>query len=80
MLWFSRDASPCRDEPTSGLDSVTALGLISTLKALAAGSATRHACTIITTIHQPQSKIFHMFDQLFLLQSGCVVSGMCLDV
>lgn len=62
------------DEPTSGLDSVTALGLISTLKALAAGTATRHPCTIITTIHQPQSKIFHLFDQLFLLQSGCVVS------
>lgn len=64
----------CSDEPTSGLDSVTALGLITTLKGLAAGSPSRHPCTIITTIHQPQSKIFHLFDQLFLLQAGSVVS------
>jgi ATP-binding cassette subfamily G (WHITE) protein 2 len=53
---------------------VTALGLMSTLKGLSRGSPARHPCTIVCTIHQPQSKIFHLFDQLFLLQQGCVVS------
>lgn len=48
------------DEPTSGLDSVTALSLCLQLKALANSGA----CTIICTIHQPQSKIFDLFDKL----------------
>lgn len=50
------------DEPTSGLDSVTALSLCTKLKALAVD------CTIINTIHQPQAKIFRLFDKLVLLK------------
>jgi ATP-binding cassette subfamily G (WHITE) protein 2 len=57
------------DEPTSGLDSVTASSLCSLLRDLAHSGA----CTVITTIHQPQSKIFRMFDDLILLKSGRIV-------
>ncbi|KAI9144775.1 P-loop containing nucleoside triphosphate hydrolase protein [Paraphysoderma sedebokerense] len=57
------------DEPTSGLDSVTALSLCQALKDL-----TRCGdCTIITTIHQPQSRIFHLFDDILLLKGGRIV-------
>ncbi|KAJ1628748.1 P-loop containing nucleoside triphosphate hydrolase protein [Pavlovales sp. CCMP2436] len=54
------------DEPTSGLDSVTALSLVRSLRALSDSGA----CTIVCTIHQPQAKIFALFDNLFLLKSG----------
>lgn len=57
------------DEPTSGLDSVTAASLCELLRDLAHSGA----CTVITTIHQPQSKIFRMFDDLLLLKSGRIV-------
>eukprot|EP00122_Pirum_gemmata_P018603 Pgem_evm1s17427 len=54
------------DEPTSGLDSVSAASLCALLRDLAHSGE----CTIITTIHQPQTKIFHMFDDLILLKAG----------
>lgn len=54
------------DEPTSGLDSVTALSLVETLRDLAHSGS----CTIMCTIHQPQSKIYSLFDDLILLQAG----------
>lgn len=57
------------DEPTSGLDSVTALSLCSKLKSLAASGRT----TVICTIHQPQSKLFALFDNLILLKAGEIV-------
>eukprot|EP00611_Tribonema_gayanum_P017883 TRINITY_DN3082_c0_g2_i2.p1 TRINITY_DN3082_c0_g2~~TRINITY_DN3082_c0_g2_i2.p1 ORF type:complete len:379 (+),score=122.33 TRINITY_DN3082_c0_g2_i2:347-1483(+) len=52
------------DEPTTGLDSVTALSLCHTLRKIS------DACTVICTIHQPQSKIFALFDNLILLKAG----------
>jgi ATP-binding cassette subfamily G (WHITE) protein 2 len=57
------------DEPTSGLDSVTALSLCTLLRDIAHSGQ----CTVVTTIHQPQSKIFYMFDDLILLKAGRIV-------
>ncbi|GIL62773.1 hypothetical protein Vafri_16946 [Volvox africanus] len=57
------------DEPTSGLDSVTALSLCRLLRRL----ATSRTCTVVCTIHQPQAKIFNLFDQLLLLNRGNIV-------
>lgn len=56
------------DEPTSGLDSTAANSLIVTLRALAA-----EQMTIITSIHQPSSKVFYAFDHLVLLADGHTV-------
>jgi len=56
------------DEPTSGLDTFTASSLIHSLQQLA-----RSGRTVIATIHQPSSEIFHNFDDLVLLASGKVV-------
>lgn len=56
------------DEPTSGLDSTTAMRILTTIKQLA--SAGR---TVITTIHQPSSRLYHMFDKLILLSEGCPI-------
>ena len=56
------------DEPTSGLDSTTATHLISTLKSLAAGGR-----AIITTIHQPSSRIYRDLDTVMLLSEGRIL-------
>ena len=61
------------DEPTSGLDSVTALDLLKTFHALAHGRESNKAVTIVCSIHQPQSKIFSLFDSLILLKGGNVM-------
>jgi energy-coupling factor transporter ATP-binding protein EcfA2 len=53
------------DEPTSGLDAATSLGLIVTLKNLA-----KSGHTVVTTIHQPSSSMFMMFDNVVLLAEG----------
>lgn len=45
------------DEPTTGLDATSAFQLVRTLKALAAKGR-----TIVTTIHQPRSEIWGLFD------------------
>jgi ATP-binding cassette subfamily G (WHITE) protein 2 len=57
------------DEPTSGLDSVTALSLCRKLRELADAKA----CTVVCTIHQPQAKIFRLFQNLVLLKAGKIV-------
>ena len=56
------------DEPTSGLDSTNAQRILVTLKRLAAGGR-----TIVTTIHQPSSRLYHMFDKVVLLSEGCPI-------
>jgi len=56
------------DEPTSGLDSYAAYSIINTLKDLA-----RLGCTVISTIHQPSSEVFHLFDRVLLLTSGRLI-------
>ncbi|KAK3248410.1 hypothetical protein CYMTET_42122 [Cymbomonas tetramitiformis] len=53
------------DEPTSGLDSFQAQNVVGVLSSLA-----RNSRTVLTTIHQPRSSIFHLFDQLCLLVEG----------
>ena len=63
----------CIDEPSSGLDSNAAEVVIQCLQSL----AERHQMAIITSIHQPNSLILNMFDQLYLLSMGghCVFFG-----
>jgi ABC-type multidrug transport system ATPase subunit len=56
------------DEPTTGLDATSAFQLVRTLKNLA-----RKGRTIITTIHQPRSEIWGMFDGLVILTRGSPV-------
>ncbi|KAI8924870.1 P-loop containing nucleoside triphosphate hydrolase protein [Entophlyctis helioformis] len=56
------------DEPTSGLDTFTAYSVVRALKILASTGR-----SVITTIHQPSSEIFHMFDDLLLLADGRVI-------
>ncbi|CAN6461412.1 unnamed protein product [Victoria cruziana] len=56
------------DEPTSGLDSTTAQRILTTVKGLA-----RVGRTIVTTIHQPSSRLYHMFDKVILLSDGCPI-------
>ncbi|GAV79148.1 ABC_tran domain-containing protein/ABC2_membrane domain-containing protein [Cephalotus follicularis] len=56
------------DEPTSGLDSTTAQRILNTIKRLASGGR-----TVVTTIHQPSSRLYHMFDKVVLLSEGCPI-------
>ncbi|KAI9096775.1 hypothetical protein K1719_025954 [Acacia pycnantha] len=53
------------DEPTSGLDSTTASRIVQILQNIA-----KEGKTVVTTIHQPSSKLFNMFDKLILLGKG----------
>lgn len=56
------------DEPTSGLDSTTALRIVEMLQDIAEAGK-----TVITTIHQPSSRLFHKFDKLILLGKGSLL-------
>ncbi|XVE53381.1 hypothetical protein DITRI_Ditri02bG0199700 [Diplodiscus trichospermus] len=53
------------DEPTSGLDSTTAHRIVGTVRFLARGGR-----TVITTIHQPSSGLYRMFDKVLVLSEG----------
>jgi len=54
------------DEITSGLDASMAFVAIEVLRDLASVTG----LTIVTTIHQPSSKVFQLFDRLLLLNAG----------
>ncbi|KAI5458646.1 P-loop containing nucleoside triphosphate hydrolase protein [Mariannaea sp. PMI_226] len=63
------------DEPTTGLDATSAYQLVKTLKRLA-----QKGRTVITTIHQPRSEIWQLFDNLIVLTKGIpVYSGPAKD-
>jgi len=53
------------DEPTSGLDTSSALNLLLILKSMA-----KAGLTVISSIHQPSSQMFELFDKLILLVDG----------
>jgi len=57
------------DGPTTGLDSFTATSVMETLGDL----ARKDNRTVISTIHQPNSDIFDMFDRLVLLAKGKII-------
>ncbi|XP_076903549.1 ABC transporter G family member 25-like [Bidens hawaiensis] len=60
------------DEPTSGLDSTAAHRLVSTL----AGLAHQKGKTVVTSVHQPSSRVFQMFDSVQVLSEGrCIYFG-----
>ncbi|KZV33085.1 ABC transporter G family member 25-like [Dorcoceras hygrometricum] len=59
------------DEPTSGLDATAAFRLVSTLGGLAAKGK-----TVVTSLHQPSSRVYQMFDDLLVLSEGrCIYFG-----
>ncbi|XP_048424625.1 ABC transporter G family member 25-like isoform X2 [Pyrus x bretschneideri] len=59
------------DEPTSGLDSTAAHRLLSTL-----GSLAHKGKTIVTSIHQPSSRVYQMLDSVLVLCDGrCLYFG-----
>ncbi|KAF5780437.1 putative AAA+ ATPase domain, ABC transporter, G1 [Helianthus annuus] len=60
------------DEPTSGLDSTAAHKLMSTL----GGLAHQKGKTVVTSVHQPSSRVFQTFDTVLVLSEGrCIYFG-----
>ncbi|KIM28831.1 hypothetical protein M408DRAFT_68953 [Serendipita vermifera MAFF 305830] len=56
------------DEPTSGLDSVSANKVVTVLRDLAHDPTNPTA--IIASIHQPNSKLYQLFDKVLVLSHG----------
>ena len=52
-------------EPTSGLDASSAYSIVRTLETIA-----HNGRTVLCSIHQPRSDIFHLFDRLLLMGPG----------
>ena len=57
------------DEPTTGLDSYTATQVVGMLRDM----AHKEQRTVVSTIHQPNSDIFELFDYLSLLARGKII-------
>ncbi|KAN0064033.1 hypothetical protein ACQY0O_003639 [Thecaphora frezii] len=57
------------DEPLSGLDAFSASRVISAFRDLARGPVAG-STTVIMTLHQPSSEIFHSYDTVILMTSG----------
>eukprot|EP01055_Gregarina_sp_Pseudo9_P005489 Gregarina_sp_Pseudo_9__5488@NODE_701_length_2347_cov_46_097487_g662_i0_p1_GENE_NODE_701_length_2347_cov_46_097487_g662_i0NODE_701_length_2347_cov_46_097487_g662_i0_p1_ORF_typecomplete_len651_score31_01ABC_tran/PF00005_27/1_4e35ABC2_membrane/PF01061_24/5_3e32AAA_21/PF13304_6/1_6AAA_21/PF13304_6/3_6e05SMC_N/PF02463_19/1_9SMC_N/PF02463_19/0_002AAA_15/PF13175_6/0_063AAA_15/PF13175_6/0_29RsgA_GTPase/PF03193_16/2_3e05AAA_25/PF13481_6/6_3e05AAA_29/PF13555_6/8_2e05AAA_16/PF13191_6/0_00017ATPase/PF06745_ len=57
------------DEPTSGLDASLAYDVIKILDSI----TQTHGRTVLCTIHQPRSQVYHLFDTLLLLRAGDIV-------
>ncbi|KAE8668437.1 ABC transporter G family member 21 [Hibiscus syriacus] len=53
------------DEPTSGLDSTAVHRLVSIL-----GSLAQKGKTIVTSMHQPSSRVYQSFDSVLVLSEG----------
>lgn len=53
------------DEPTTGLDSASALFVVQALR-----SISRQGRTVVSSIHQPSTEVFALFDDLYLLSKG----------
>ncbi|KAK7279727.1 hypothetical protein RJT34_24784 [Clitoria ternatea] len=59
------------DEPTSGLDSTAAHRLVVTL-----GSLAKKGKTVVTSVHQPSSRVYQMFEKVLVLSEGqCLYFG-----
>jgi len=68
-VWAWHALTSCSDTShwlRSGLDSTTAMHLLTSLRQLATGGR-----AVITTIHQPSSRLFQQLDKLLLLSKGC---------
>ncbi|KAG9140547.1 hypothetical protein Leryth_016043 [Lithospermum erythrorhizon] len=60
------------DEPTSGLDSTAAYRMVSILGVL----AHQKGKTVVTSVHQPSSRVYQMFDLVLVLSEGsCLYFG-----
>lgn len=59
------------DEPLSGLDAYNALRVIEALRSLAHKGP--GATTVILTLHQPSSDIFHKFDKAIVVTQGKIM-------
>jgi ABC-type multidrug transport system ATPase subunit len=68
MTMQSAVVTECMKQPTSGLDVIMAQNLIAILKGLAQSGR-----TIVITVHQPNSVMYQLFDNIMLLAKGEVV-------
>ena len=60
------------DEPTSGMDSMMAIKMVEVITNLA-----KKGATVIAVLHQPNSLIYKMFDQVLLMSLGNTIYFVC---